>query len=428
MHKFRAFLFIFVSLLISSTCLAYIPQPESEGKFFPGKGTKSSESYESNAGMPIYDYAKGIQWGPLHLKPSVDYGFHWTDNVFLDEDNLKSDYVNRLYAGLDAELPLGGGQHLLSGGYRVHQEWFERFSAQNHTDHRGNVGLKLNFVRFTLDADDTYERTVSRADTEFTTRVQRDENAFRSLVEVPFASFFLENEITDFDVSYSSGANQIFDHNLFTVYQRAGYDLGPNTQVLAEYAFINIAYDADTLGNRDGDGHQYTLGIRGKFTERIAYQFWGGGQDRVYDEDTRPDFHGFIFRSAVQWDSSETNRFIVKGDRTPQESTFDNQSYYTRNRVEMSWRRQLAERWFFNSHVLAAYHEYSRITVVPVATSPQEITRRDHSWDTGFGIEYMMPNDIVSLSLDYRFSNRDSNLNGLDYAANEITAGVRAYF
>ena len=98
MYKSRFFLFLFASLLISGSCLAAVPQPESEGKFFPSKGTKSSETYENTAGMPIYDYAKGIQWGPVHLRPNVDYSLNWVDNIFLDEDNNKSDFINRLLA------------------------------------------------------------------------------------------------------------------------------------------------------------------------------------------------------------------------------------------------------------------------------------------------------------------------------------------
>ena len=46
----------------------------------------------------------------------------------------------------------------------------------------------------------------------------------------------------------------------------------------------------------------------------------------------------------------------------------------------------------------------------------------------GTGLEYTMPNDIVSFVLDYSYAARDSNFNGLDYNANEISAGVRASF
>ena len=417
--------FLFL-LTLTGVSYAYVPEPQSEGKFFESKGTAASAEYESRAGAPVYDYGKGIQWGPLHLTPTFDYDYTWTDNIFFEANNEKSDYVNRLAGELLAELPLGGGQHLLSGSYRLTQEYFSRFGAQDHTDHRGTVGLDLNFVPFTLNLEDTYEQTVSRADTEFTDRIKRDENAFHSLLEVPFASIFFEQEITDFDVSYSRNVDAVFDHNIFTTYQRVGYDLGPQTQLLGEYTFINIAYDQQTLGDRDGDGHQYMIGLRGKFTERLVYQAWTGAQHRIYDDSVRPDFNGVVARGAVQWDPNELNRVILKADRTPQESTFDNQSYYTRNRVELSWRRQIAERWFWESSGSVGYHEYSRITTIPSLF--QDFTRRDTLWDAGTGVEYLMPNDIVSIVLNYHFVSRDSSFSALDYDANEVSAGVRARF
>jgi hypothetical protein len=427
MKKSRVFLTTGLSFFgfIAAVCYAAVPEPQSEGKYFTARGTKASETYEPTAGMPVYDYGKGIQWGPLHLKPDAEYTYSWTDNVFYDQTDGKSDYVNRFHGEMLAELPLGGGQHLLSGSYSVTRELFERFDGQNHTDQRGTLGLKLNYVPFTLDVEDTYERTVSRADTEFTSRIQRDENAFHSLLEIPFASFFLENEITDFDEQYSRPTDKVFDHNLFTVYQRVGYDMRPTTQLLAEYAFLNIDYS--NVDDRNGVGNQFMIGLRGNFTERIAYQAWTGAQYRIYDEDIRPDFNGFVCRTALQWNPSETNQFIIRADRSPQESTFDGQSFYTRNRVELTWRRQIAGRWFWNAHGMAGYHEYSRVTVVPPPIA-QHQTRQDTVWDAGTGLEYRMPNDIVSVVLDYRFATRDSNLEGLSYEANEISAGLKARF
>ena len=92
--KKYVFFAVVLSLLFCAVSIsyAYVPEPQSEGKYFQGKGTKASETYETTAGMPVYDYGKGIQWGPLHLKPDVEYSYRWTDNVFYEQTNAKSDY------------------------------------------------------------------------------------------------------------------------------------------------------------------------------------------------------------------------------------------------------------------------------------------------------------------------------------------------
>ena len=415
------FLFLFIPVL----CQAAVPQPKSEGKYFSGKGTRASEGYESTAGMPVYDYGKGIQWGPVHFRPSLDYRFRWEDNVFLEESGEeKNDLINSIYGDLSAELPLGGGQHLVTAGGSFVREIFGSFDSQNHTNYMIHGGAKLNYVPFTLDFDDIYEQTESRSNTEFTQRVKRDENAFHSLLEVPFSQFFLENEITNFTSDYSLAANEVFSHNLFTVYQRLGHDISPNTQVLAELTYINIDYSH--VGDRNGEGFQYTGGLRGNLSEFIAYQAWIGAQHRSYDSDVRPDFNNLVFRAALQYEPSSLSTWVLKWVRLPQESTYDGQSFYTHNQADLSWKRQIRDRVYWNTQGSIGYNEYSRITV-RAATSEAE-TRRDWLWNAGTGLEYKMPNDIVSLTLDYRYVNRESNMDGLDYEGNEVSVGAKALF
>lgn len=423
--KFGVLFVSLFSLVWVGTAQCAIPEPKSQGKYFQGKGTRSSEEYEATAGVPGYDYGRGLQWGALHLKPSFDYRMRWSDNVFYDESGQeKNDIANNFGAEGVAELPLGGGQHLLSGGYGIVREIFNRFDSQNHTDYKGWLGLKLNYVPFTLDLEDVFENTVSRSNTEFTDRIERDENAFHSLLQIPFSRFFLENEITNYTVDYGLRGDAVFNHNLFTLYQRVGYDWAPNTQVLVEYAYINVDYTE--INDRDGDGNQFMLGMRGNLTQLIAYQAWAGAQYRLYDDATRPDFNGFVVRAALQYQPTEFNIFTLKGDRGPQESTFDNQSYYTRNYLELNWRRQIHERIYWTTLGNVSYNEYSRITVRP-STSEAE-TRRDWQMEAGTGLEYRMPNDIVSVFVDWRYVQRASNLDGLDYEGNEVSAGVRASF
>ena len=150
-----------------------------------------------------------------------------------------------------------------------------------------------------------------------------------------------------------------------------------------------------------------------------------GAQFREYDEDSRPDFNGgLVYRSSLSFQQSETSMWTLKSDRAPQESTFDDQSFYVRNRYELFWRKQIAERIFFNLRGGLDYNEYSRVTAFPTFSR----TRRDYVWGGGSGLEYVMPNDYVSFLLEYRHDSRNSNLDGFDYHADTISGGVRVHF
>lgn len=412
-----------VTVFQTASALAYIPEPKSEGRFVIGKGTRTEEEYEARAGAPLYDYlGKGIELGPVHVKPNADYRLSWTDNVFYEEDNKQSDYVNRVYTDVRAELPLNAGQHLLSGAYITNSEFFNRFDSQDHTDHLVRGNLDLNFVPFTFNIEDTFERTEERSNTEFTNRIERYENVLHTLLEVPFAQFFVENEIIDFNEDYRATVFDDLDYNDFGTYQRVGYELTPATQILLEHAYRLFNYDNDS---RDGDANQFMVGLRGFLTERLSYQVWVGPQFRVYDDDARPDFNGgFVYRSSLSFQQDETSMWTLKSDRQPEESTFDGQSFYVRNRTELFWRKQVAERIFLNTRGSFSYNEYSRVTVIRDFSR----TRRDYVWGGGAGLEYVMPNDYISFLFEYRHDSRNSNMDGLDYHADTISGGVRVHF
>src|SRR3989338_2623372 len=261
-----------VACLLATTSVAFaaLPEIKSEGKFVQGKGTKASEAHEKRMSEPFYEYGRGIQVWEMHIIPTVDYSYNWDNNIFLEESGRRSDMFHRLSAGLTGELPLGGGQHVLSSSYLADAEWFQSHSDQDHFDQTFGLGAELNFVPFTLAVDDSYRKTVDRADTEFTTRVTRDENVARGLLEIPFASFFLETEVYDLDVDYRLPEDSVFDHHDFTVFQRVGFDVAPSTQLLAEYGYENLDYPK--FGERNGDANQAVLGLRGNWTERITYQ------------------------------------------------------------------------------------------------------------------------------------------------------------
>ncbi len=396
------------------------------GNVAHSQGTKASESYEAEgrAGGPIYEYGKGIYLGPAHFIPAIGYQYSWMDNVFYDERGIKSDYVSRLNTDLTGELPLGGGQHLVTMSYITSTEWFERFRSQNHTDQTVAGGVKLNYVPFSLNVEDHFLRTEDRSGTEFTQRIQRDENTAHALLEIPFAAFFLETESFDLNEDYRQAADQSFTHNNFDFYQRVGIDISGNNQFLAEYGYTHIDYTNSPF-NRDGNANQFALGLRGNLTERISYQVWGGAQYRIYDESSLPDFNGFIMRAAAEYAISDASHVALKLDRSPQESTFDNQSFYVRDHSELTWRQQIADRLFFNTTEAFDYNEYSRVTVL---ASKQEV-RKDYVWGASAGLEYVLPNNLTSLTLDYHLNGRVSNLDGsLGYDANEVTAGIRTSF
>ena len=428
MRSLKSLLAISIALVfLSVTCSpawSVVPEPKSAGEFTRGKGTKTEESYKNEqAEGPVYEYGKGFLFGALHIKPTAEYGYVWDNNIFYDDSGRREDWIHKLIAGAEADLPVSGGQHTLTAGYKAEAEYFDRFEEQDHVDHSVSVGGEFSMNSFSFSINDVFETTVDRADTEFTNRVKREENALNALLEVPFAQFFLETELLSFDIDYQDDPlNERFDHIETTIFQRAGLDVAPSTQLLVEYGFTEIHYSH--AADREGDAHQTSVGLRGYLGERTSYQIWTGAQTRIYEADERPDFTGVIVRSAVQYDFSEESSIVFRANRGPHESTFDDQSFYVRNRAELEWRQQVAERVFVSAKERVDYNEYSRISL----RGGDDETRRDYVWQSGLGAEYFMPNELISFYCEYLYKGRDSNTFLLDYDAQTVTVGVRSIF
>jgi len=406
----------------NSAVWAKLPEPKSGGKFARGKGTRYEYSYQGRTGGPVYDYGRGFQVGEAHIRPFVQYIHEWDNNVFYEENGRQEDNIDRLTGGATVELPIDAGQHVLYGGYIGNVEWFNRFTSEDHTDHTATGGLKLNLLPYSLYLENVFQRTTDRPDTEFTSRTKRDENSVEALLEVPFAQFFLETEINDFDVDYRDEPLVIFDHHTFKIYQRAGIDVAPSTQGLVEYAYMDIDYSG--TGDRNGDAHEAALGVRGFFLgERLTYDAWVGAQWRGYNVESQPDYNGVVVRSGLLYDITDVSYVTLKFRRRPRESTFID-SFYVQNRFEFRWRQQVYERLFFNTSEGLDYNEYSRNST----SGGDSETRRDYVWHATLGLEYILPNDLVSIFVEYGFNARESNTALLDYDAQSVRFGVRTKF
>lgn len=408
----------FLILSHASAWAVQFPEPKSGGKFFPGKGTRAAQADAETISASRPYLGKGFDLGAIHLRPFAEYNAEYDDNVLLTENDEQDDFINRVRAGAGAEVPIDAGRHLLYGSYTLESEFFDEFDSEDHDDHSALVGAQLNFVPFTVAVEDNYRITNNRTNTEFNRRVERDENVFDAQITVPFAAFFVETEVIDNWVDYQESPEDAFDHNEAAVFPRIGFNLGPNTQILGEYGYTDISYDSNDA--RDGSANEGSVGLRGRFTERTSYQAWVGYQSRVYDLDQNPDFNDIIARGQLDFDISEASTLTLRGGRRAQETTFLNQTYYIDNSGELLWRQQFADRWFFNTREIIHFNEYSN--------DVGGENREDTVWQAGAGLEYVMPNDIVSLLLEYRHRSRDSSEAGLDYDSNVVTAGVRAAF
>ncbi len=422
------FLSVAVTFVSQSAWAVYPPEPQSGGRFFPGKGTRAGADYTETLENPDYSsygrtesgnfdrhrYAKGLKLGAVQVRPSLGYTGEYDSNIFLTERDRKSDYINRLLAGVDADVLMAGGKYALTGGVQSKSEWFASHGKQDHTDWAYQLGGEIHLPAIDLTVHEDFRDTTERNDSELTDRIQRYENRLGALATLPFGQFFSETEVTDFILDFrNNNAYEQFNRHEFSVYPRIGMNIGSKTQALLEYGYTDIHYGEQE--DRDGTAHQAEAGVRGFLgdADLVSYQLWGGWQFRHYDNGNLHSFNSFVGHGEVAYKPRVGTQLTLRGIRRPEESLDAGQTFYTRNEISVQIKQQIAEQWYVNGRGGMGFNHYSN-------------DRLDFLWEPGVGVEYVLPGKILALFTEYKFSARESDAGNHGYSRHIVSFGIRA--
>lgn len=227
-------------------------------------------------------------------------------------------------------------------------------------------------------------------------------------------NFFIETEVSDWNLDFQDKAFKGSDRNEFRVFPRLGVNVGANTQALVEYGFTNLNYEVE---DRSGTSNELSVGVRGLLGEYLSYQAWGGFEVRTYDQDSRNRYAGFIGRGELVYQPSDFTRIALEAHRRVVESVSQSQSYYVNNEVSLKLRRQLMEKLYANARGTMRLNNY-------------DTERDDFYIEPAVGLEYILPytDNIASIFGEYRWRVRESDTSNNDYHGQLIDMGVKAEF
>jgi hypothetical protein len=362
------------------------------------------------------------EWG---IKPVLEYSRLWDTNVFLSEGNRKEDEYHRVKTGFFADHRLGPKkEHSVNFAYGTTLEYFERFKEQTHDDHTLGIGGQFKVGTGNLSLSNTWVHQTSRGNINLPDLDNtRQDNTARALYHLPLARYFGEVEAVNFHNDNLSPNNSRFGRNELSITPRIGFNLTDWNQVYGEYMYRDITYPDSE--NRNGDAHQVGAGFRGFLDERTSFSLLTGYQQRVYETDERPDYHGLVFMSRVQRKFAEQRGLTLQFDRSVNETTYDEQNFVVQNGFSYQFRTPaFIDKFFIEQGGSVSYQEYSRISTV----AGDSETRRDYVWNLSIMGEYFMMNDSVSLFAHYQFSETASNTFNLDIDGQKLTYGVKGYF
>ncbi|OQX85401.1 MAG: hypothetical protein B6D55_07495 [Candidatus Omnitrophica bacterium 4484_70.2] len=289
------------------------------------------------------------------------------------------------------------------------------FSYGQEVNQDASINLNLKFPSGYIKVSNLYRDTSSRADTEFTERIDRIEDKGNVILGVKLNRLKFEGNFSYFTRDYDENEYSSLEYDEtaggFTVY----YTPPPwkKTDLLLEYIHSEIDYESSP--SRDGEYNQVMVGVRGQITPKITGIIKGGYQDRDYDLSSEKDFQSGVAEIGLLWDISDDTKLKLSCERKAVESTYMSNNFYKTNRFYTQFRQKLLGRFIFTCSFSYENNKYPEETAVGSETKK----RKDDIYTVGVGLEYAFK-EWWKARINYEYKERNSNLNSEDYTRNLI--------
>lgn len=379
---------------------------------------------------PIID-KPGIVTGPLVLHPSMGVAEMFTDNVFRTNGNRRSDFIQVLSPGIQAQLPFAK-RHLFMIDYRTNIQYYSRTPSNDVQDQTASGRLQFN-LPWGLNLDFQGEHKLGHD--------PRGTAVDLLALEV---NKWTTNGFTG-QASYQGGrvgailTTQVLRWNFLNNDQAifrdrltnyAGLTLlggvSPKTSLLASFSVLENIYDQ----NKNLDSTIYTVStgarwdLTGKTTGEllVGYQSLRFNQAPVQQQGVLSAFNrqagtdsagGLFFSGTLSWTPTARLRLSVQPYRTIQQTVFINTLFFTATGVNVSAVHALTERLDVTANL---GYEQDRFSTPSGSTSSG---RRDTLKNAAVGVRYRAVK-WLGVALQYVFEQRDSNVDEFNYNANTV--------
>lgn len=386
---------------------------------------EGDRSYQSRSGGQFLPPDEAIRTGPVTYVMSLGYGLEWNDNIRYAEANRQSDLIHSPQANLRATWQATKESVLSVGlgvGYRLytdHSEYNRLFLAPD-SELAWDIPVK-DWVFTFYDRFHYSQDVVSQAALSGTAEFPRLDNTIglrarwmpdRYVVEAGYGHSIFYSDSTTYD--YLNRATEQF-------FGRGGYRIAELTQLGVEVSGGLTSYDSNTRG----DNQNVSVGpyVTWQITEATDISLHGGYVLYHFDATaTSPKA-----REMSSWyvNAQIRNRLtdgISQGlsvSREVQQGLYQDSAYTETLSAtyNVSWA-------FHRQGSLAANLIYER------GSEPRTGLRLTEDYERyGFGanVQWRFTRHL-SAGAGFRFYNKDSQLNTLDYRVNSVTANLRYQF
>jgi hypothetical protein len=383
----------------------------------------------SGLSNPDLPKRKGIKVGEVTFHSAISESVTIDPNIYLSNQDYEYDVINTLEASFGLEIPLQ--EHKISFDYLAQQYFYTRYNVNNHFDQRARGLLELNFTDYKVTLSETYRKYESIPGVENNARVKQDDNVMRLGVVHETNKFA-------FDVGYSNVVHHYYNDNpifgsvtygdrdsmLQVADITVGYKIQPKTSIILENDYGYSSHRSDK--SPDYYFNDTLIGIKGELTKDLSATLQAGWRYQYFDES--PILYDgtaskFIYRGGVKYKLSDKNIFDLGLQRTTNDSTYADNTYYTTDFINMGYTHVFTEK--LSSRLFGSFQR----NAYPVETT--EGTKTAKRIDDSYGVGASLHYDIrkwLSAEVGYEFKQADCNFDTFGYNNNITTFKITAGF
>lgn len=347
----------------------------------------------------------------------------YDDNV-LRKNNAVSD--NSLSIAPKAQYLTNFGKHLFYAKYKGDYAAYNHNSDLNHDDHdlglfaRFDHNLKIN-TEFGFSYKDKIEQPgTNNSSTEFfnqfndTTKANAKAKFFygsnSSIGQLVFGLDYGQNRYTNNLQSYRDVDKASFSTTFY-------YRIAPKTRLLFQASANQYSYVERTQFPKQSSVDTFLLaGIEWDITAKTSGTFKVGYQGKDYDEAVYNDFSGLSYMLDMTWKPNTYSKIKIAASRMTRESSqlftsaFVSNSYSINAEHKITPRTQLKAKYALDSDDIFGARD-----------------RTDKRHELVFGVDHSLLT-WLNISMDYRHTQRTSDLALYEYKANIIGLSLTTKF
>ncbi|MCK5697131.1 MAG: outer membrane beta-barrel protein [Gammaproteobacteria bacterium] len=381
-------------------------------------GTLSS----AYAGDDTFYYPLGFG---VTASPSIDVSTRHDDNIWLqDNNNVESSWITEIAPSVT--LMANDGPNQYSAQYTMKAGRYHSSRNDDYVDHLFNMNSHNEFnYRNQLNLEFDYLHLHEQRGTGLSDHTGYVRNSPDEYNDMLIGGNYIYGggesagrikvEASHFERDYSNHRDytRYFDRDEDKIGSTFYYRIMPKTSLLFEAEYKDINYDNSPtyVDKVDGDEQTYQVGVTWEATAKTTGTAQIGQTYKNFDKSAYKDKNFTSWALILGWAPLSYSLIDVSSSRYPVE-TNGNGSFIENTEYMAAW----SHAWTDKVH--------SRVSSRFVKQDYQDSHRDDDIVDFGVGADYNFRRGI-QFSVDYDYSNRDSNQRNSDYNDNVFMLSVK---